>query len=204
MKIKTISIVILITLLFSQFSFGQTLETTQEKQSAFSKFIYNDKVAFKLNYFGELVLHPGMTIGIDYTLTQKKWVTIHWDTDLGGYHHRWNNMAFFLKSSIGARLPIKSLFVDLNLGVGYMHSFAAGTLYQKSENGGIEKATNRGYAHFIPNASFLLGWDGTRKMNLPWTFHLGAEAYLQSSFNHIFLPHAAAKVGFTYKFKKRS
>ena len=172
-----------------------------QKQSALSRLLYNDKVALKLDYFGELVLHPGLSIGIDYTLAKKNWVTIHWDSDLGGYWHRWNNTALFLKSSIGARLPIKSFFVDLNLGAGYMHAFAAGTMYQISSEGGLEMAANWGHPHFISTSSFLIGWDGTRKMNLPWTFHAGVEAYLQSSFNHIFLPHAAAKVGLTYKFK---
>jgi hypothetical protein len=175
-----------------------------QKQIPFSQFVYNDKVALKLDYFGELVLHPGLSMGVDYTLAKKNWVTIHWDSELGGYWHRWNNTAVFLKSSIGARLPVKSFFVDLNLGAGYMHAFAAGTMYQISSEGGLEMAANWGHSHFMPTSSFLIGWDGTRKMNLPWTFHAGVEAYLQSSFNHIFLPHAAAKVGLTYKFKRQS
>ncbi|CAD5254210.1 MULTISPECIES: hypothetical protein [unclassified Imperialibacter] len=178
-------------------------EKSQDK-NAVSQFVYNDKVALKLDYFGELVLHPGLSMGIDYTLARKNWVTVHWDSELGGYWHRWNNTAVFLKSSIGARFPVRSLFVDLNVGAGYIHSLPAGTMYQISSEGGIEIAANWGSPHFMPTTSFLIGWDGTRIMNLPWTFHAGVEAYLQSSFNHIFLPHAAAKVGFTYKFKRQS
>jgi hypothetical protein len=173
-----------------------------QKASAFSQFVYNDKVALKLDYFGELVLHPGLSIGVDYTLAKMNWVTLHWDSELGGYWHRWNNTAMFLKTSIGTRFPVRSLFIDLNVGAGYMHSFAAGAMYQISPEDGIEIASNWGSPHFMPTSSFLIGWDGTRKMNLPWTIHAGVEAYLQSSFNHIFLPHAAAKVGFTYKFKR--
>lgn len=206
MKTKTIFITGLFLILGMVQSFGQTEanpdNTNSQKQSGLSQFVHNDRVALKLDYFGELVLHPGMSIGIDYTLTKKRWITLHWDTDLGGYWHRWNHTALFLKSGVGARLPISSFFVDLNLGVGYMHSFAAGTIYQRVSDGGIEKAANWGHAHFMPNSSFLIGWDGTRKMNLPLTVHIGVEAYLQSSFNHLFLPHAAAKVGITYKFKK--
>jgi len=166
--------------------------------------VYHGKVAFKLDYFGELVLHPGLSMGIDYTLSKKNWVTIHWDSEIGGYWHRWNNTALFFKTSIGTRLPVSSLFVDLNLGMGYMHAFAAGPVYQKSPAGGVEKTTNWGHPHFMPFTSLLVGWDGTRKMKLPWTFHVGAEIFLQSSFNHIFLPHAAARVGLTYTFKKKS
>ncbi len=197
---KSILLFLVLVLFSLQRIFCQTEST--EKQSTFSQFVYNDKIAFKLNYYGELGLHPGLEIGTDYTLAKKKWVTVHWDTGLGGFWHRWNNTSLFLQTSIGARFPIWSMFVDLNLGAGYMHSFAAGTLYRKSEDGGIEKAPNYGHAHFKPSSSVLIGWDGTRKKKLPLTIYVGAEAYLQSNFNHIFLPHIAAKVGLTYKFKK--
>jgi hypothetical protein len=205
MKNHIILIASLLIILATQHSFSQNRpnsDNNREKQSAFSQFAYSDKVAFKLDYFGELGLHPGLSLGIDYTLVKKKWLTVHWDSELGGYWHRWNNTSLFLKTSIGTRLPIASFFVDLNLGAGYLHSFAAGTIYQKSSDGGLQRATNWGHSHFMPSTSFLIGWDGTRKMKLPWTFHIGVEAYLQSSFNHIFLPHVAAKVGITYKFKR--
>lgn len=164
---------------------------------------FEERLSLKVEYFGELVLHPGLTVGLDYTVARNNWVTIHWDTDLGGFWHRWNNTSIFLKTSIGSRLAMGSLFADLNMGVGYMHSWAAGVMFQRAEGGGVEKASNWGHPHFMPNASFLLGWDGSRRNNVPWTIHIGPEVYLQSSFNHTFLPHVAAKIGFTYKFHQR-
>lgn len=163
-----------------------------------------EKIAIKFDYFGELVLHPGLSFGIDYTLLKKKWTTLHWDTELGGYWHKWNNTALFAKTSLGSRFPIWSMFVDLSLGVGYMHSFPGGKIYLRTTEGDIEKTTNWGHPHFMPTFSFLIGWDGTRNNDLPWTIHVGVEAYLQSSFNHIFLPHTAAKVGVTYRLKNQA
>jgi hypothetical protein len=162
---------------------------------------FEDKLAVKVEYFGELVLHPGISVGLEYTISKNNWLTIHCDNDLGGYHHRWNNTSVFLKSSLGSRFNIGAVFADIHAGIGYMHSFAAGTIYQRAPDGGVEKARNLGHAHFMPNASLLLGWDATRKGNHQWTVHFGPEVYLQSSFNHIFLPHVAAKLGMTYKFK---
>lgn len=156
------------------------------------------RLAVKVEYFGELVLHPGVSVGVDYTLATYQRVTVHWNTDLGGYWHRWNNTSAFLKTSIGSRVAMGSLFADLNLGVGYMHSWAAGVLYEKAEGDSVTKAANRGHAHLMTTACFLIGWDGSSS-NLPWMLHIGPEIYLQSSFNHIFLPHIAAKIGFTYK-----
>ena len=197
---KSLTLILLLTLLSIVQVFSQNETETNEKQSAFSRFINNEKVAIKLNYFGEMGLHPGLEIGTDYTLAKRTWVTIHWDTGLGGYWHRWNNTALFVGTSIGARFPIWSMFIDFNLGAGYMHSFAAGTLYKKSDNGGIEKAPNLGNAHFKPSFSALIGWDGTRKNRSPISIFIGPEVSLQSNFNHIFLPHLAAKVGLTYNF----
>lgn len=186
----------------SQTMAQKSMNKNTDKEGLISRLIYNERVAVKFDYFGELVLHPGFSLGIDYTLAKKNWVTVHWDSDLGGYWHKWNNTALFAKTSVGTRFPVSSLFVDLNLGVGYMHSFPAGKIYQRSADGGVEKAANWGHAHFMPTFSALLGWDGRRIANLPFSIHIGAEAYLQSAVNHAFIPHAAAIVGFTYKFKK--
>lgn len=95
------------------------------------------------------------------------------------------------------------MFIDFNVGAGYMHAFADGTIYKASADGGIEKAFNFGSSHFKPSFSTLIGWNGSRKQNLPLSVHIGVEAYYQSNFNHIFLPHIAAKIGVTYKFRKK-
>ncbi len=180
----------------------QRMNKNSGRDGLISRIIYNERVAVKFDYFGELVLHPGLSLGIDYTLARKDWVTVHWDSDLGGYWHKWNNTALFVKTSVGTRFPITSLFIDLNMGAGYMHSFPAGKIYQRSAGGGVEKVTNWGHSHFMPTFSALLGWDGSRKANLPLSIHIGAEVYMQSSVNHTFIPHTAALLGFTYKFKK--
>ncbi len=201
--IVSIILPVIFTCFLSSGIYSQELNLSAKKQSAISGFIHNERVAFKFNYFGELGLHPGMTVGVDYTLSKNNHLTVHWDIDLGGYWHRWNNTSVFLKSTIGTRFAAGPVFADINAGIGYMHSFAAGTIYQRASDGGVEKASNRGHAHFMPNMSFLLGWDGTRNGKQRWTIHFGPEVYLQSSFNHIFLPHIAMNAGITYKFRKQ-
>ena len=74
---------------------------------------------------------------------------------------------------------------------------------RNSDERRIEKAPNWGSPHFMPTFSMLIGYDGTRKRNLPYTIHIGPEIYLQSNFNHFFLPHVAGKIGITYKFIKK-
>ncbi|MEZ4850196.1 MAG: hypothetical protein R3B93_16590 [Bacteroidia bacterium] len=201
MRIHLIALGVL-TSLFVLDIHAQTNSGDKEHTSSFSNFIHHEKLALKLNYFGELGLHPGIEIGTDYTLSSRKWVTVHWDTGLGGYRHRWNNNSMFMRTSIGARLPIWSFFADVNAGIGYMHSFLAGDVYGPDSNGEIEKIRDWGTSHFMPSVSLLLGWDNGRRKNLPFTFHIGPEVYLQSHFNHSFLPHVAVNMGLTYNFQK--
>lgn len=188
---KTPIITLIISLLCSLSALAQNHGNSKTK--------FKERAAIKVEYFGELILHPGLSIGLDYTIAQRKWTTIHWNTDLGGFWHRWNNTSAFLKTTIGSRMALKSAFVDINLGAGYLHSWAAGAVYHRAENNEVEKAVNKGHSHFMPTTSLLFGWDGTRNRHLPWSIYFGPEVYLQSSFNHIYLPHVAAKLGFTYK-----
>ena len=196
----TIIRLITLFLLLQTFSVGAQVHF---ETNANSKTSFEERLALKLEYFGELVLHPGLSVGLEYTVIRNKWVTVHWDADLGGYWHRWNNKSAFLKTSIGSRFAMGPLFTDLNIGIGYLHAWADGDIYQHTEAGGVENVSNWGHPHFMPNASILIGWDGSRRNNLPWTVHLGPEIYLQSSFNHQFLPHVAVKMGITYKFNQQ-
>jgi hypothetical protein len=202
MKNRHILLTMLFTILLVKAIHAQALTSPSSGHGTISRFVHHDKVAFKLDYFGELGLHPGLTLGTDYSLVRNKHLTIHWDVDLGGYWHRWNHTALFLKSSLGSRFAAGPVFADINAGIGYLHDFAAGTIYESDLNGGVVEASNRGRAHFMPNASLLFGWDSTRKGKQFWAVHFGPEVYLQSHVNHIFLPHVAVKVGLTYKFKQ--
>ncbi|MEZ4926888.1 MAG: hypothetical protein R3A50_11455 [Saprospiraceae bacterium] len=192
---KIIRLLPLMLLLCSLSVNAQERGDTKEKMKTKS----NERLAIKVEYFGELVLHPGLAVGLEYTLVRNKWVTVHWNNDLGAYWHRWNNTSAFLKTSIGSRFAMGPVFADINLGAGYIHSWSAGVLYQRAKDGSVEKAANWGHPHFMPGTSLLFGWDGSRRNNLPWMIYFGPEVYLQSSFNHIFLPHVVAKIGFTYK-----
>jgi len=193
----TIIRLITLFLLLQTFSVGAQVHF---ETNANSKTSFEERLALKLEYFGELVLHPGLSVGLQCIVIKNNWFTVHWDVDLGGYWHRWNNKSVFLKTSIGSRFAMGPIFADLNIGIGYLHAWADGKIYQQTEAGGVEKVANWGHPHFMPNTSILIGWDGSRR---PWTVHFGPEIYLQSSFNHQFLPHVAVKMGITYKFNQQ-
>ena len=91
--IKTFICLTAFFLLSSQVMAQQEADKSTEQEGLFLRFIHNEKVALKLDYFGELVLHPGLSLGVDYTLSKKTWVSLHWDTDIGGYWHQWRGCA---------------------------------------------------------------------------------------------------------------
>ena len=164
----------------------------------------NSKLGVKVGYFGEFVLHPGFTTGIDYTIHQKNWLSVHWDSELGAYFHKSNNNALFVQSTIGARfISPFSAFVDVNIGLGYMLTTPSGDIYVV-DNNGILSSKGRPYQSALkPNISLMFGWNGSHKKDIPLIIHVGIEAYFQSNFNHSMLPHAAFRGGIVYQLKKK-
>lgn len=162
-------------------------------------------LAVKLDYFGELIMHPGASVGVEYSFYQNKkgWFDLHWDADFGGHYHRWNHGGLFMTTTLGLRFTAGfGGLLDFNLGPGYLHTFPEGDVYQRNSTGELQKVRSAGSQHFMPNVSLLLGWTGTKKNIIPLTFRFGPAIYMESHFNHVFLPHLALKAGFSYQFGK--
>jgi len=164
----------------------------------------DSRLGVKLSYFGEFVMHPGFAIGVDYSLYKNNWLNVHWDSEIGAYYHKWNNNSLFLQSSIGNRFttPI-SVFLDINVGLGYMLSTPNGDFYSVDTNGELSTKGRPYTSHLKPNISLLIGWDGSHRRNIPLIIQGGLEAYGQSHFNHSVLPHAALRLGVVYLLKNK-
>lgn len=199
---KTLSVVTLIVILFSFYQgFSRGSSLTYKNYESIKDSSEQYKLGLKVAYFGELVLHPGLTVGVECFKEKNSWINFYWNAEVGGFWHRWNNTSLFVKTGGSARFQRRKVFADFNIGIGYMHSFLAGEIYNWSEQHKVETKKDWGSAHFMPNTSLLLGWKGGKKRARSWAVYLGPEFYLQSNFNHIYLPHLAAKMGVTYKLK---
>lgn len=161
----------------------------QEKESS-------NRWALKFQYVGEFVLHPGFSIGTDYTIRSNNWFNLHWDTELGGFIHKDNNNSIFLQSTIGTRFTAKfALFADIQAGIGSMLSMPNGDVYSVDKSGNISMEGRPVTTHYKPTFSLLFGWDGKRNRDIPLRIFTGLEAYMQSDYNHIMLPHVAFRLG---------
>lgn len=156
--------------------------------------------ALKLQYVGEFILHPGFAIGTDYTITSNDWFNLHWDTEIGGYFHKRNNNSVFVQSTLGTRFTTGfALFADFQLGLGCMLSMPDGDVYRVDDTGNLELKGRPVTSHLKPTSSLLFGWDGKRNRDIPISVFTGLEAYMQSGFNHVLLPHVAYRLGVTYQ-----
>jgi len=159
------------------------------------------RLSVKIEYFGELILHPGLAAGVEYRINGNNWFTFFWDTRIGGYLHPWNHTGLFFETALGARFTSEiGLFAGLQGGPGYLRTFPHGDVYGFSENGVAEERSHSGYGSFMPGISLLFGWDGTKSGKLPLTLYAGPGAFFEIPFNQIALPHGVVRVGVSYSF----
>lgn len=186
-------IIILIIWGFSTLACGQVSNSSDSYRN----------LRIKVSYFGEFVMHPGFAAGIDYSIYQKQWFDLHWDSEMGAYIHKWNNNALFFQTTVGTRfISSRAIFVDINTGLGYMLTTPNGDVYSVDKIGELTTNNKPYQSHLKPLISLLLGWDGYKNRVIPLIVQAGIEAYWQSHFNHSMLPHAAFRVGIVSRLKK--
>ena len=203
METSMLKFIILFTgcLLLTTHVVGQTEKNPpQSLKTSPKSFFSHEDLALKIDYFGELGLHPGLAVGLEYPLHKNSWFLLHWDNEVGGYYHKWNHTGVFARTSVGTRFTAPfGLYFDLQLGAGYLHTFVAGDTYVRTEKEELTQKSDGGDPHFMPSLVLLLGWDIAKNRDLPLALHFGVDAYGQTPFNHSVLPHIAIRTGITYK-----
>lgn len=139
-----------------------------------------------LGYFGELLTHPGICVGTEYTIDEGEFVSTHWDVDMGFYRNPLVESAGFLSTAIAmlAKFPL-GLFLDMEAGLGLIYSFPSGDISASS--------ASSGQAYFMPSLGFDLGWSGN---NSPLSVSVGPFVYMESNFTSTWQPHMALRVRF--------
>lgn len=114
---------------------------------------FRSKSAFHIAYMGEMVTHPGLSIGYEKYLNESEKFQIFLRPVMGFYHHYRNNTTFHLNLESGFRRTFKSgFFLEQSMGIGYFHRFVDGDgNYYIDENGNVASGGNVG----IPFVPFL-------------------------------------------------
>jgi hypothetical protein len=157
---------------------------------------FSERLAFSAAYVGELVLHPGALVGIEYRLApasaaERGGTRLLLAANFGSYVHVRNHVGLFVDAELGVRHGFRSgVFVDAFAGLGYLHTFLAAPVYEVGAAGHVTRVTDFGRPAFMPVLGAGTGYE-TRSLAV----FLRAETFGQYPFNQHLLPHAAVLVG---------
>ena len=171
-------------------------------------------------YFGENVIHPGLKIGLDYTLTEEVKVRIRRNAKraqkhgsitkrkqwivLGNgafYNHPNNHSALMLGAEIGRRrireAKNKHKVRAFTLGVGYLQRIYNIDTYTLDEDGTLEQFKG-GQSQFYTSVAMAFGRDLSSK-DLPIAWHVKPIMFLIAPYSHSITFNAALELGITYQ-----
>ena len=114
------------------------------------------QTAFSIGYLGEMVTHPGIKIGLSYTLLdwnktrkEKKMVkSISLNPSIGTYYHRRYQTGVFILPELAVnKVNEKNNGFSYGIGAGYLRTFIPNT-YSVNDNNEVKKE-NAGYNYFL-------------------------------------------------------
>lgn len=144
------------------------------------------------SYFGEMGLHPGVKVGLNYAYLQKKKIkqktkrngkVLHKGkqhqlllmSNVGGYHHAKYLTNLFVSVESGYRFSFwkekenkkrKNYYLESTIGVGYLRYFHYGTTFETNGDGFTKKELGGGNS-FMPTSSFGFGMNIPNQKELP-------------------------------------
>lgn len=174
-----------------------------------------ERLVLDVSYFGEVIAHPGMSVGLDYTLKSRavriarfteeaRFKRTHWFVggEAAGYRHRGNHVGLLLGGRAGIRRQSARFFLfEAMLGASYFHKRLDGTTYEVNDAGEFEEVRFKGRPKFSPSIAFGVG------QRMPWFldgalgWHVRPGVFFEIPFNTTVLPHPFVQVGINYRLR---
>ena len=157
----------------------------------------NEATAFPFTTLGPL--HPGLEAGLTLKETPKPRSLRQWNVYGGWFYHEHLSYNFYLRGEYAhAWLMGKHLSLDFNGGLGYMHHFYPGELYEiDGEEGNIKAVRQWGKPRAIANLGVGFTYRNPSRLE-PF---LRQEVMLESPFANGMpvMLHSMLKLGIQYK-----
>ncbi len=161
---------------------------------------HTGRLGLTLSYFGETGTHPGMLAAVEYPLLRaggKHQVLAR--AQLGGWIHPRMYAGLFTGGEVAYRATARfGLQGELAAGAAYLRTFVASDVYEVEPDGSVSRITDWGRSHFMPSASFGIGWDFGQRGGPPLAVMLRNQAFWEIPYNTRSLLHLTAIVGVTY------
>lgn len=118
---------------------------------AYAQTKFDNRHGFHMAYLGEMLTHPGVSIGYEKYLGEDEKFQIFLRPVLGFYRHFRNNTTYQLTLESGFRRNFRSgLFLEQSLGIGYFHRMVHGDgQFYVDDKGAIHEKGGIGVS-FVP------------------------------------------------------
>lgn len=136
--------------------------------------------------------HPGYKIGTYHTYLNQGHHKLMQSLDVGYYFHAYFQHGLYLCSAFNYRYTTNfGLFTSSGLGIGYMHTWMDGDVYEKGKDGYFTTKTDYGHAHLLPSLSFDIGYDFNKIDFMPLALSLEYEILVETPFSEqsSIMPH---------------
>ncbi len=182
------------------------------------------KLRLKAGYFGEFLVHPGVKVGLEYTLWRKDkqkiryWKrkdkeyaksrtrTIFMAGNTAAYYHPNNHTGTFLNFEVGYRKyknknkkssrAHRIKFKEIAVGYGYYRYFLHGTTLKWNGDDFVRTLGTQGA--FMPYFGFGWGRDFSLKGKQTHSWHVRPVIFLEIPYGTLGLLHYAIEMGWSF------
>ncbi|MEL6866982.1 MAG: hypothetical protein AAFP19_21335 [Bacteroidota bacterium] len=159
--------------------------------------------AIGLPFTNYLPYHPGLEVSGTLRKTDKERNIQYLNVKAGFFYHERLETALYLggEYQYSQKLFKQRISVDLPLGIGYLHSFYPGEVYEQNSDGDFEKINQFGRPHVYVNLGIGLTYLGRGKVQ-PF---IRQELLLEAPFANGIpaIPHSLLKLGVQIKIEKK-
>lgn len=181
---------------------ANTETASAQASAANQKHEASTKFAVMGAYYGEMITHPGFSVGMEYYFFENRWFAAFVSPQVGWYIHPRNHQALFIEGDIGTRFTARfGLFGEVLGGLGYFQRWThGGRVYSQDSDGSISSRFAAGSANLKVNGRLGLGWDLARNNLLPIAAFIRFGVFGEYPYNNYMLLHSSFEAGVLYRF----
>lgn len=159
-------------------------------------------LSFTAAYYGEMITHGGMTLGIEYSFLGNSWYELYGNAELGFFLHQRNNFSFFATLGLGNRFTAPfGLYGEILINAGYMLITTDGDVYTRADDGSVQNTGKDSRSALKLDLMVGIGWDFEKKnINLPLKIFFRAGIMAQYPYNNYMLFTPAIQTGVIFRF----
>jgi hypothetical protein len=160
----------------------------------------NQRYGFYMGYYGNKISEPGVQLGVEKYLA----TTPNYQVTGSLFSTFFGKKELFYSFAISPRIGLRytsmwGLTLESHVGFGYIYRHFNYDQYELNSDGEIVDKGNAGISSMMPNFAVGLGYDFSRKTNLPVKLYLRPSCNLSYPEGHIlFQASYAIEAGITY------